>query len=608
MRNRAFFGLQWVVILIVLQGCAAGQQAFIQGKTFFEKGEYAQAVPALEEAIAKEPTRHEYHLMLLKARTQLAIRHLKAGQEALDTKDYATSEREFTLALSLAPDIPAAQQGLDEVRSRRLLLQGLAEIDRYVEQGNHEEAFRALAPLLGRFPRNPDLLARRKVLEEERRERAEKEGQPMVDAQRITLEFKSTDIRDALKILTKLSGVNFIPDDDVEPSVVDLDLYDVTPSQAIEVLLKLKKLRSKELNEKTILVYPDNPKKDRYYSDQVVQTIYLSHINAKKALNLLKKTLKSKSVALHEERNAIVIRDKQEVILLAEKILLAADRSEAEVMFELEVIEVSHSNIKGLGLELSPYSLSGGIARDGNVVASALEAGGSAGKLLTGSLKDLKGVFTLPTATFDFQKTLTDTEILASPSVRVKNGGKAKVHIGTKEPVITVTTTADTVSENVQYVDVGVKLDIEPTVELDGSINTKLALEVSNVTDRTTTSNGTLVLSISTTNAESSLVLRDGERTIIGGLLRDDKSHTQKGVAGLSDIPLLGDLFSNRDTNNTKREILLSIRPRILRHPDLPEPSLQQLPSGSFDNPRLGLNFDSFDPAGGELSPSDESM
>jgi general secretion pathway protein D len=252
------------------------------------------------------------------------------------------------------------------------------------------------------------------------------------------------------------------------------------------------------------------------------------------------------------------------------------------------------------GPSLSTYSVSAGIAKDGTVVASSLEAGKSAANLLS-SFSGTKGVFTLPTASFDFQKTLVDSEILASPKIRVKNNEKAKVHVGTREPVITVTTSGDTTSESVQYVDVGVKLDIEPTIQLDGTIVTKVNLEVSNVVERTQTESGTLVLSISTTNAESALVLKDGERTVIGGLIRDDNTKTRKVIPGIGDIPLLGKLFTNHDRDRSKREILLSITPHIVRSLDMPGQNLTHLISGGESDPRDGGTFSSF---GQDVGPS----
>jgi general secretion pathway protein D len=289
----------------------------------------------------------------------------------------------------------------------------------------------------------------------------------------------------------------------------------------------------------------------------------------------------------------LVFRERPEVIELAERIMAAADRADSEVLFELELIEVNHSDALLFGPTLNPYSVSLGLAKGDQVVASGLSAGDSTANLVE-SFRSLESVYTLPTAIFDFQKTLVDSEILATPKIRVKNREKAKVHVGTREPVITVTTTGETSTDNIQYVDVGVKLDIEPRIQLDGTVVTNLSLEVSSVTEKTTTANGSLALSISTTNAQTALTLKDGERTVIGGLIRDDNTKTRKIIPLLGDLPLIGRLFTNHNKDKKKREILLSVTTHILQNADLPGPALTDIWSGSEDDLKPEANFASF--------------
>ena len=129
----------------------------------------------------------------------------------------------------------------------------------------------------------------------------------------------------------------------------------------------------------------------------------------------------------------------------------------------MELVAVSAGNDLLFGPKLSTYSVSAGLSEDGtNIVSDAL---GDTTEGLVQSLGGLQTYYTLPSATFDFAKTLSDAEILASPKIRVRNKEKAKVHIGTREPVVTVTQNGDNFSDSVQYVDVGVKLDVEPTIQ-----------------------------------------------------------------------------------------------------------------------------------------------
>jgi general secretion pathway protein D len=305
--------------------------------------------------------------------------------------------------------------------------------------------------------------------------------------------------------------------------------------------------------------------------------------------------LQLRKIYVHEELNALVIREKPEVIRLAQQIIEAADRADSEVVFDLELIEVSHGDDLRIGPELSRYAVSAGLAKKdaANIVADTLSPGSETANLV-GSFSQLESFYTLPTATFNFAKTLTDSEILANPKIRVKNKDKAKVHIGTREPVITVTTTGETSTDNIQYVDVGVKLDVEPTVQLDNSIVTKIALEVSSVSDRQTTANGSIALTITTTNAQSVLTLKDGEQTIIGGLIRDDFTNTRNTIPFIGDIPIIGDLLTSFNKNKRKREILLSITPHIVKSVDMPRADVASIWSGGEDNLKAGPNFGAF--------------
>ncbi len=592
-----------VLTSLILTGCAPGQKAFDKGQTAYSEQKYDQALSYFQQAVQKEPDRQEYRMMLLNARQQAALMHLRLGEKAVKENDLKTAERAFLLARSLAPEIPAAQHRLQALQKQRILEDQKAQARKLIQGKSYREARHTLMALLQIAPQDPEVQALLSEVEQVMIDSSlEGDGPllPLASRDPISIDFKKTDLRKALKILSRLSGINFVPNYEVRNQPVDLTLYDVTPAQALEVVLNLNQLSAKQLNDKTLLIYPKSKANDKKFDDYQVKSFYLSHISAKKAVNMLKSLLKAKSIFVHEERNALIVRDKPELLAVAARLIEAADRAEAEVMFEVEVIEVSHDDNQLLGPQLSPYSISGGLAKAGTVVASSLESGKSSANLVTG-LSNLGTVYTLPTATFDFQKTLVDTEILANPKVRVKNGSKAKVHVGTREPVITVTTTGDSSSENVQYIDVGVKLDIQPTVDLDGTVVTNLKLEVSNVVERTQTANGTLVLSISTTNAESTLILKDGERAVVGGLIRNDRTKTRKSIAGLGDIPLLGDLLSNHNTDTQKREILLSIKPHILRQPDLPDPRLATTWSGSLTEIKPGPAFESF------LTPVDES-
>ena len=155
--------------------------------------------------------------------------------------------------------------------------------------------------------------------------------------------------------------------------------------------------------------------------------------------------------------------------------------------------------------------------------------------------------------------------------------------------------TSDSTTQNVQYVDSGIKLDIEPNVQLDGTVLTKIKLEVSSAErlDSADTT-GESPIALTTTNAETSLVLLDGARTILGGLYENNKTRNKSTIPFLGEIPWLGSLFTNYSNNDEKREIILSITPYIIKKFELPDFDIATIWSGGEDNLKNGPNFGAF--------------
>lgn len=168
--------------------------------------------------------------------------------------------------------------------------------------------------------------------------------------------------------------------------------------------------------------------------------------------------------------------------------------------------------------------------------------------------------------------------MLANPRIRVKNREKAAIHIGDRVPVITTTAaaTGGFVSESVSYLDVGLKLEVEPTIYLDDDVGIKIGLEVSNITREVQSSDGsTLTYQIGTRKASTVLRLRDGETQVLAGLISDEDRSSANRVPGLGDLPVLGRLFSSNNDNHSKTEIVLLITPHIMR--TLAQPSAAAL-------------------------------
>lgn len=591
-----FAGWVFLVFLLVsLTGCASYQarQVYEEAEQLAAEENFDAALKKYEEALSLDPTSKNYQLKIIATRTRAAANHLTAARELTSQGQWTRALAEYRTANQYDPSLEMISQ--EEAQLRSLIdAQALAEeaADFYAKK-NHLLAEKAVDKALKLDANNARALAIKDLITQDQHsvfmdgiELDIASDEPM------TLSFKDANITEVFQILSQLSGINFIFDEDIRTESISVLLEKASFAQAMELILQMNGLGKKVLNSKTIIIYPQSRDKAKQYEDQLIQTFYLSHIDAKKAVNLLRTMLQLRKVYVHEERNALVVRDKPEVIRLAEQILNAADRENSEVIFDLELVAVSNTDELKFGPKLSAYSVSAGFSDDGvNIVSDAL---GDTTEGLVQSLNGLQTYFTVPSATFDFAKTLSDTETLASPKIRVRNKEKAKVHIGTREPVITVTQNGDNFSDSVQYVDVGVKLDVEPNIQLDKSVETKLRLEVSQVIDEATTDRGTKYLTISTTNAETVLTLKDGVQTIIGGLFEQQDTSSRKTLPFIGEIPLLGSLFTSFDNSDVKREILLSITPYIIRQIQVPEVDVATIWSGGEDNLKDGPNFGAF--------------
>lgn len=585
--------LFWVAV----GGCTANP-AFLAGEDFYRQGRYDEAVKEYSQALAKQPDRQEYRLRLFSAKEKASQEHFARGRRLLEQDNFDQAATAFRLALELTPELQAAQAELTKVEQLLQAQKLIEEADGFYRARKFLQAKANLQQALQIRPNDKQALELLEKIRQKPVVMMDGFELEITSEKPITLKFKDANIRDVFNILSKLSGVNFIFDEDMRTQNVTVFLEEGTFPQALELLLKMNNLGKKVLNSKNIIIYPRTKDKDKKYDDQVIQTFYLSNIDAKKAVNMLRTMLQLRKIYVHEELNALVVRDTPDTIKLAQQIIESADRADSEVVFDLELIEVNHSDALEFGPKLSNNRITAGLGRVTTTTTGTTPTTGPTSSNLTSGLSSLETFYSLPTAQFDFLKTKTDAEVLANPRIRVKNREKSKVHIGSREPVVTVTLSGGsdtgTRQDNVQYVDVGVKLDIEPTIQLDDTVVTKLNLEVSNVSARNVTNNGTSVLTITTTNAQTSLTLKNGERTIIGGLVRDDVSKGKNTIAFLGELPVIGNLFTSHNNTKSKREILLSITPRIVRSVEMPRADVASIWSGGEDDLKAGANFSAF--------------
>jgi general secretion pathway protein D len=324
----------------------------------------------------------------------------------------------------------------------------------------------------------------------------------------------------------------------------------------------------------TILIYPNVAAKLKEYQEMQVKTFFLANADAKAIGNTLKTILKSRDVVVDEKLNLVIVRDSPEAIKLAGQLIAVQDVPEAEVMLDVEVLEVTRTRAMDLGIAWpTTLGLAPILTSTGALTVNQLKG-------LNADSISVSGV----SATINANKTDGDTNTLAHPRIRVRNKEKAKVVIGDKVPNITTTISSGVggfASESVNYLDVGLTLNVEPTISLNNEVAIRISLEVSNLIDTITSKNGTTAYRIGTRSASTMLQLKDGENQVLAGLINNEDRASGSKIPALGDLPVLGRLFGSGHNENNRTEIVLSITPHLVRNLTRPQATASEFGAGT---------------------------
>jgi general secretion pathway protein D len=559
--NRVTKLLLVVLPVVTAVGCA-GRLSYWDGREKVAAGRVEEGLKDFEAAVKADPTNAEYRAARAVEREKLFVTLLDQGNQALSAGNFNDAEQAFQRILNTDPAHARAQLGLDMLRLARRHKVLTDEAEAALKRNEPAEARIRIKQVLDE---NPEHRAAKRLLAQMRESEKAAAAPGTLNAafrKPVTLEFRDTAMRSVFELLSRTSGINFMFDRDVRPDLrVTMFVRDTTVESAIRYILVTNQLELRVMDEKTVLIYPNTAAKARDYQELIVKTFYLGNVDAKQVLNLIRTIVKSRDIYVDDKLNTLVMRDTPDAIRLAQKLIATQDLAEPEVMLELEVLEIGTSKLQQLG-----------ITYPDTVAASVTGASGSAGSLTYNEARRFNSGLVMlglnnPLLIANLKKTVTEQNLLANPRIRVRNREKAKVHIGEKVPVITTTVTANVgVSESVNYLDVGLKLEIEPQIYFEDEVAMKVGLEVSSILDTVTRSSGLQTYRLGTRNTATVLRLRDGETQILAGLIQKDERVSSTRIPGLGDIPLIGRLFSNQGDNNTRTEIVLLVTPRVIRN------------------------------------------
>ena len=506
-------------------------------------------------------------------------RLIAAAENARAAGSLEGAEEAYRQAAMIEPANPAVQKGLATLAAERKHRAMVAEAEALLKSGDEAGAKAKAAEVLAENPSQREARALVRRIEE-KDVKAAMEGPKLAKALRrpVTLEFREASLKAVFELLSKSTGLNFVFDRDVKPDLkTTVFVKNTSVDDVIRFVLVTNQLERKVLNENTILIYPLTPAKQRDYKDLVVRSFYLANADAKQTATMLRALVKTRDLYVDDKLNLVVIRDTPEAVRLAEKLVANQDLGEPEVMLELEVMEVGTSLLTQLGVQW-PGQVNVGLVGSGNTAGTV--TGKEFAHLNSGLIRLSFGD---PLFSINLKKQDGRTNVLANPRIRVKNKEKARIHIGDKVPIITTTATSTGfVAESVNYLDVGLKLEVEPTVYLEDDVGIKVGLEVSNIAREIRSPSGSVTYQVGTRNTSTTLRLKDGETQVLAGLISDEDRRSANKVPGLGDAPgVLGKLFGAHSQTANKTEIVLLITPRVVRNLNRPGARAEQFISGT---------------------------
>ena len=550
--------LRLALAAFLLSGCA-GYQLHRDGMAMVAAGHYEEGLAKLDEASKSAPDDLSYRSDLLRYREQAVNRLLlnADSERAGDRPDAALAL--YRRVLVIEPNNIRARTGIEAVAMDKRHAEALTEAEALLKKGEFDAARERIKPVLLENPKQSRAaMLQRQIDDRMARERIAAPALRTQFTKPVTLQFRDANLKMVFEALSRTSGINVLLDRDVKPDLkTSIFVKDVSVEDTIELILLQNQLEKKVISDNTVFIYPSTPAKLKDYQDLKIKSFHLSNADPKQIQTMLKTLLKTRDVFIHEKTNSIVMRDTPDAIRLAEKLVADQDIADPEVMLEVEVLEVTTTRLQELGLKLpSSVSLTTPKAADTFGLVKALNGDDLAisplGLTLNLKLED------------------GDTNVLASPRIRVRNREKAKIMIGSRVPVITnavtpVSSGTEVITGSVQYLDVGLKLEVQPDINQDNEVAIKVDLDVSSIIKEVPNEkSGTLAYQVGTRNASTVLRLKDGETQVLAGLINDEERKTASKVPGLGQIPLLGRLFSSHKDDNLKTEIVLSITPHIV--------------------------------------------
>ncbi len=576
--TRTFLRLAALALLAAaVSGCTAAV-SYRKGFAAAKRADWDAAVAYYRTAVQEDPDKPEFKIALERAMLEAALIHASAGKDFEAKGELDAALREYKRASEYDP-------------TNRQLAARAAALDQRIR-----DAIEASRP-------------RPKI--DEMRERARRmTPEPALNpASREPLDLQFTgSVRDLLKFIADSTGINITFTSDFrDPAQYAVKLTGVTLEEALQQILSANALFYKVINERTVLVIPDTAQNRARYEEQVIRTFYLSHADPTELVQLLNTIMRVPGVPLvpafvpNKTQNSVTIRASAPLVAIAERLIQANDRPRAEILLDVQILEVNRTRAKQFGLDLGDYSVTGIFSPEVRPTTTTGE-GGSVTNVPPFNLNSIsRGISaadfyaTVPIAVIRFLETDSQTKLMAKPQLRGQEGQKITLNLGDDFPVPSTTfgslggagSVATQPISSFNYRPVGIIVTVTPRVTFDGDVILELTVESSTLGQDVNIA-GQNLPSFGSRKVETKIRLRDGESTLLAGLLREDERRALTGFPGLMHLPVFKQLFTSNDLSKGQTDIVFLLTPRIVRGHELTQQDVNPVYIGSQQH--LGLS------------------
>ena len=523
-------------LLLVAAGCRTAAD-FKAGEVAERNDRFDEAVSYYARAVKEDPNKPKYRSNLKRAKLRAAEAHALQAARHKNAGELDAAQRELQLAIAMNPTDTNLVQELAKVDvaiQEKNATAALTNIDRLKEQARETP--------LGRLELAPG-------------------GEEPAG-----FLFREARLRDVFLSLGKMAGVNMVFDGAFVDQTISIELHDTSFEEALRSLCQVSQNFFYVQSENIVTIVPDTPTKRREYEKQIMKTFYLSSADIKETIDLLRIVLGARRVAPHTATNALTIVDTPEKIAAAERIITTIDKSRAEVVVHLELLEVNRTSLEEYGIQLRSgidgvEGITVGVFPEQSTTLNASPYDGS-NVSVTG----------LPGAVVQLLRMDGDTRILASPQLRMVDGQTATAQFGERVPIPITTFTpiaqggiAQQPITTFEYQNIGVNIEVTPRTHHNDEVSLQLRVQLDNIS-------GTTLQGLPTFGnrfVETLLRLKDGETSLLAGLILTEERTSMTGIPGLASVPILGRLFAANKNEARETDIVLILTPRVVRRANL---------------------------------------